>query len=114
VSVGAFEENLATFLSGENAWERIEGSKVNGFLTVIPQQGEEFLEPFGGGLGSEDDVPPLLEAVRGAVAVGEPAVYVFEGDAQKSGSGRRVRPLQFVGDERVEGVHGSGVLAAWR
>src|SRR5438876_6058954 len=103
MSVGALEQDLASFHRGEYARERIEAFEMCGRLPAVAQQRQQFLKTGWRLLRAQDDLAPLFESVRCGVTVGEPTIDVLQRDAQQRLAGSRISPLQFVGDQFVQG-----------
>jgi hypothetical protein len=81
--VSAFGSGLASFLAGQNTGRGREVTQALRRLAGVAQQGDQFLKSFRRLLGAKEDLPPLFKPVRRGMAIGQPAVDVFERDAQQ-------------------------------
>jgi hypothetical protein len=78
MSQGAFSNNDTTVSRCEYAWKRIETLEILRLLSPASQEIDQRLKTFGGFLSTEDDLAPLLQAMRGTDAIGKPALNIFK------------------------------------
>ena len=73
---------------------------------AVAKQAQQFQKSLRRLARAEENLPPLIEAVRCGMTIGEPSLDVVEGDTEQRLTGGGIGALQFVGDQVVQGFHG--------